>query len=338
VPLSVTTPRFRAALRASLAATCVVLVFGCTSTPPKPSAGTETPTPTPAQSAPASGEPSQSSSGPATVEPSTAPQATSAPTPQATGVAAEVVAPGTLTVCTALVGAPATSTDDTGQLVGYNVAYATELASRLGLTPVIQQVDFSALLPMLQAHTCDISVASQNITAERSAQVSLIPYTQAKEGFPVVVQDNNPLKIKNLGDLCGLEVSAADGTTNVDQVKGTGDFVGQGLNDACAADGKDAITLRTFPSESDAVQALLDGSVAAYLGNSNYAAEYPGEIQTSTAVLPGTHQGIGVALDHPALNGAVQAALAAMISDGTYLNILSQYVLSQSLDNISIIP
>jgi polar amino acid transport system substrate-binding protein len=303
-----------------------------------PSAGTQTPTPTPAQSAPVSGDPNPSSSGPATAEPSTAPQETTSPTPQATGVAAEVAVPGTLTVCTALVGAPATSTDETGQLVGYNVAYATELTARLDLTPVIQQVDFSALIPMLQSHTCDISVASQNITAARSAQISLIPYTQAKEGFPVVVQISNPLRIRNLADLCGLVVSAADGTTNVDQVKGTGDFVGQGLNDACVTDGKAAITLRTFPSEQDAVQALLDGSVVAYLGNSNIAAEYPGEIQTSTAVLPGTRQGIGVALDHPALNGAVQSALAAMIGDGTYLNILGQYVLSQSLDNISIIP
>ena len=303
-----------------------------------PSAGTQTPTPTSAQSALVSSPASSGPSGPVTPGESTAPQATASPTPQATGVAAEVVVPGTLTVCTALVGAPATSTDDTGQLVGYNVAYGTELASRMGLTPVIPRVDFSTLIPMLQAHTCDISVASQNITAERSAQVSLIPYTQAKKGFPVVVQGTNPLKIKNLADLCGLEVSAADGTTNVDQVKGTGDFVGQGLNDACAADGKDAITLRTFPSESDAVQALLDGTVVAYLGNANFVAEYPGEIQASAAVLPGTRQGIGVALDHPALNGAVQGALAAMIIDGTYLKILTQYVQSQSLDNISIIP
>ncbi len=276
------------------------------------------------------------SAAPATAAASVAPSS-AAPTAQPTGIAAEVASPGTLTVCTAPVGAPATSTDDTGQLVGYNIAFASELAARLDLQPVIQQADFSALISMIQSHACDISVASQNVTADRSAQVNLIPYTQAKLGFPVVVQKGNPLSIKKLADLCGLAVSAAEGSTFVDQVKGTTDFAGQGLNDACAAAGKANIDLHTFPAETDAVQALLDGTVVAYLGNSNFVADYPAEIQDSAAELPGMRQGIGVALDHPLLTAGVQQAISAMISDGTYLQILRQYLPSQSVDNFSII-
>ena len=249
----------------------------------------------------------------------------------------ELATAGTLTVCTALVGAPATSVGQDGALTGYNIGFANELAGRLSLTPVIQQQDFNALISMVQAHTCDTSVASQNITTDRTTLVSLIPYTQSKAGFPVVVQALNPLKIKKLSDLCGLSVSAAAGTTNVDQVNGTGDFASTGLNAACQSDGKAVIDLHTFPTETDAVQALLDGAVVAYLGNSNFVAEYPGEIVASSAVLPGLRQGIAVALDHPQLAAAIQAALSAMISDGTYLQILGQYVPSQSVDNFSII-
>ncbi len=222
--------------------------------------------------------------------------------------------------------------------MGYNIAFANELAARIGLEPAIVQSDFNELLAMVQAHDCDASVASQNITADRSSQISLIPYTQAKQGFPVVVQVRNPQKIKNLLGLCGLEVSAATGTTNVDQVQGTGDFVDSGLNAGCAAADKDQIHLRTYPSEQDAVQALLDGTVVAYLGNSNVVVDYPNEIETSSAELPGLSQGIGVALDHPALNAGLRAALGEMISDGTYLQILGQYLPSQSVDNFSIIP
>ena len=234
-------------------------------------------------------------------------------------------------------GAPATSIDENGQLVGYNIAFAQEIAARLNLIAVIQQADFSELISTVQSHACDVSVASQNITTDRTTQMNLIPYTQSKAGFPVVVAINNPLKIKTLTDLCGMSVSAAAGTTNVDQVKGTGDFVGSGLNDACTTDGKAAIDLHTFPTEDDAVQALLDGTVVAYLGNSNFVGEYPDEIQTSSADLPGFRQGMGVALDHPMLTAGVQAAMSAMISDGTYLQILGKYLTSQSIDNFSII-
>lgn len=302
-----------------------------------PSTGTQTTNPTPAPSQPAI--PSANLSPPVGSWSPPAPSS-SAPgsiVPRATGIAAEVEVPGSLTVCTALVGAPATSVDDTGHLVGYNVGFADELAARLDLDPVIQQADFNALISMVQGHTCDISVASQNITSDRSAQVSLVPYTQSKAGFPVVVQINNPEKIKALSDLCGLSVSAAAGTTNVDQVDGTGDFADQGLNDACRTAGKATIDLRTFPTETDALQALLDGTVVAYLGNSNFVTEYPGEIRTSSARLPGARQGIGIALDHPALTTAVRAALGEMINDGTYLQILRQYMPSQSVDNFSII-
>lgn len=257
--------------------------------------------------------------------------------PSASAIGTELVTPGSLTVCVALLGAPAASLDQDNQLYGYNVAFATEIALRLNLQPLIQQQDFGALISMVQAHTCDISVSSQNITSDRTAQVNLIPYTQAKLGFPVVVAINNPDNIQTLADLCGRDVSAALGSTFVDEVNGTGDYTASGLNAACASAEAKPINLHTYPSEIDAVQALLDNSVAAYLGNSNFFRQYPDLIQASPATLPGTRQGIGVALDHPDLTAAVSAALSEMISDGTYLKILSQYVSAQSVDNFSII-
>ena len=286
-----------------------------------PSAGTQTPTPTPGSQASAA-QPSsapEGSAGPATPSASGAPASSAAATPRPSGLPSELAVSGSLSVCTAQVGAPATTTNPDGQLDGYNIAFANEIAARLGLQPVIQVEDFSELISMVQSHACDVSVASQNITSDRSAQVNLIPYTQSRDGFPVVVAINNPLKIRKLTDLCGQVVSAAEGTTNVDQVNGTGDFVGQGLDDQCAAGSKPELDLKTFASEADAVQALLDGTVVAYLGNSNFVAEYPDEIQTSSATLPGTHQGMGVALDHPNLTAGIEAALSAMITDGAYL-------------------
>jgi polar amino acid transport system substrate-binding protein len=263
---------------------------------------------------------------------------TPAPTvPSAESLAAELARAGSLTACLALVGAPAATLNSDDQIVGYNIGFADELARKLGLQVVIQQADFGELEADIQSHACDVSVSSQNITSDRTAQMSLIPYTQSKSGFPVVVAAGNPRKINTLEDLCGEIVSAAAGTTSVDQVNGSGDFTGRGLNEDCATNKKDPIDLRVYPSEQDAVEALLDGTVKAYLGNSNFVAQYPEDLQRSDAFLPPFKQGIAVALDHPLLTTAVQVAIGEMIRDGSYLRILEQYLPSNSVDNFSIV-
>jgi ABC-type amino acid transport substrate-binding protein len=93
----------------------------------------------------------------------------------------------------------------------------------------------------------------------------------------------------------------------------------------------------TYDTELDAVQALLDGTVVAYLGNANFVSQYPDLLQESSARLPSAEQGIAVALDHPNTTAAVQASLGEMINDGTYLQILRRYLPAQSVDNFSII-
>jgi len=327
----------------------VALIAACASTPPMPSSGTSAATP----GVDASGNPpttidstlapgtsaSPSDSVPGSSTSSAAPPpGTPPPTlPPADAIARELATLGSLTVCVALVGAPAATLGEGNQVVGYNVAFADELGTRLGLLVVIQQPAFSELTTEIRSHACDVSVSSQNITAGRITQMNLIPYTQSKLGFPVVVAAGNPKKIATLDDLCGLAVSAANGTTSVDQVAGTGDYVGRGIDDTCVANGKPKIDLHSYPTELDAVQAVLDQTVSAYLGNANFVAQYPDALEDSPAALPSFKQGIAVALDHPTLTAAVNAAIGAMISDGTYVQILRQYLPSQSVDNFSII-
>ncbi len=311
-----------------------------------PSAGTGTPPPTGSAGAtpvgPTSSNGSPAPSGAPETPPSPTDDATTPPTPPPTlppadAIASELATPGSLVACLALVGAPAATLNSNRQVVGYNVAFADELAARLSLQSVIQEADFGELISDIQSHTCDVSVSSHNITLDRSALMNLVPYTQSKLGFPVVVATGNPRKIHELADLCGEIVSAAAGTTSVDQVNGVGDFTGGGLNDTCATDKHGLIDLRVYPSELDAVQALMDGTVSAYLGNANFVAQYPDELEDSEAMLPPFKQGIAVALDHPQLTAAVAVAIGEMISDGSYRRILEQYLPANSVDNFSII-
>jgi polar amino acid transport system substrate-binding protein len=229
-----------------------------------------------------------------------------------------------LTACVSVVGSPAASISESGQLDGYNVAFANELADRLNLEIAIQQPLFEDLIEQVSSHVCDMSISSQNITASRAEQVSFVPYTQSVQ--PVLVEVGNPETIDTLDALCGLPVSATNGTTHVDLVTGVGDYVGQGLNDQCTSAGSSPIDLRTYGTELEAVTALLDGEVVAYLGNPSFVFDFPDRIVYSQASLPPARQGITVAADHPETLAAVEAALAEMIADGVYRGILVQYL------------
>jgi polar amino acid transport system substrate-binding protein len=277
------------------------------------------------ETAPPTGDVSPAPSVAPSADPTPPPQPSGPPTiPPADALAAELATPGSLTVCIALFGAPAASINDEGQLEGYNVAFASEVATRLGLSPQLRLSVFDSLAADLASHECDVSVSSQNITESRLSEMHLAPYTKSHQ--PVVVSQGNPFNILTLEDLCGKIVSATAGSTHADLVNGSGDYVGQGLNDACTARGTEQIELRTFPSEPDAVDALLEDEVAAYLGNPQFVFDFPADLDVSEAVLPPARQGMATALDRPNLTAAVQAAIDEMVADGTYLTVLREYL------------
>jgi polar amino acid transport system substrate-binding protein len=279
-----------------------------------------TPTPAPAvTTAPTPSAPTPTPSATAT------PPASPTPTiPPSAAIAAELMAPGSLTACLSVIGAPAAALDESGALVGYNVSFAQEIASRLDLDLQTRSPLFDDLIQTIERHECDLSISSQNITADRLAQVDFAAYTESLQ--PVLVAIGNPNGIDSLDDLCGLAVSATTGTTHIDLVNGTGEYVGEGLNDGCVAAGRPKIDLHTYETESHAVTALLSGQVVAYMGNPSFAFDFRDQIQYSTATRPPAPQGITTARDRPALGAAIEAALAAMMADGSYRAILIQHL------------
>jgi polar amino acid transport system substrate-binding protein len=307
----------------------LLLLATCTSSPP-----TNT-------RAPASDGPSgPATTGERTVQPvSPTPSSTPAPSPSASespaALESELIEPGVLNVCLAIVGAQAAAVDSEGELVGYNVAFAREIAARLSLEPSFQQPLFEEVIDLVADHECDISVSSQNITTSRLERMSMIPYTKSQQ--PVLVEIGNPHNIDSLQSLCGLSVSVTAGTTHADLVQGRGDYADAGLNDDCREAGRATIDLQTYPTEAEAVGALLDGEVAAYLGNSGFIVDYEDDIAYAQTTLPPARQGIGVATDHPVLFAAVESALTTMIADGTYRQILTEHLPNaESVDIVSI--
>lgn len=272
-----------------------------------------------------------------------APKASSAGpvgTPVATIPAASLAQANHLLICTDFPYPPQESFDANGDPQGLDIEIGNEIANRVGLKVQYVNSVFDTIIAAVTSGKCDIIMSAQNITTDRSKQISQIPYFEA--GQSMVAAKGNPLNINSTTDLCGKSAAAESGTTEADYLAGTGDYAGKGLTQACTAAGKAAITVVVTQKDTDALQQLQSGKVAVYFADSPVAAYYtvqhPDQFQVVGQVLEPIAEGIGVpcgAADCTSaplspVGAAVKAALDSMKADGTYLKILTKYNLASS--------
>jgi ABC-type amino acid transport/signal transduction systems, periplasmic component/domain len=217
--------------------------------------------------------------------------------------------------------------DEAGNPTGSDVDIANEIATRLGLTSLIENSFFDTINEALNAGKCDIVVSAQNINADRLKVVDMIPYFQAGQAF--VVAKGNPKGIKTELDLCGKKVGAEQGTTEVDYVNGTSDYAGAGLSKKCTDAGKAAVNITEYSKDSDALLALAAGQEDAYFADSPAAGYYtvkqPDQFELTGVTVEVIKEGISVPPAKKGLSAAVVAALKSMMADGTYSDILGKY-------------
>ena len=266
-----------------------------------------------------------------TPTPTLAPNVTPAPTavPLPTVAAADVITAGTLTVCSDTSYPPQESLDKDNKPVGSDIDLINEIGKRLGLTVVVKPTNFNSIIPALTGGTCDAIISAQTITAERQTQVDMIPYFAAGQSF--VVLKGNPDGIKSVDDLCGKAVAAEDGTVEAMHINGTGDYKpADGLSQQCVAKGKQAITLKTFTADTQALLALQAGTVAAHFTDEPVAGYEVVNGQGNFEMVSGITlergpEGISVGKNHTSLRDAVKATLDQMLADGSYLQILTKW-------------
>lgn len=251
-----------------------------------------------------------------------------AASPVATVPTDELSFPGKLVVCDDIPYPPQEMFDEQGNPTGADPDLATEIATRLGLQVQIENSYFDTIIAALTSGKCDIIISAQNITADRLAQVNMIPYFRAGQAF--VVAKGNPEGISEALDLCGKAVAAESGTTEVDYVHGTGDYKGTGgLNKQCTDAGKPEVDMQEFPKDDQALLALAGGQVVAYFADSPiagyYAAQQSDQLELSGVTVEIADEGISVPKDKEGLAAAVVAALQSMANDGKYLEILTTY-------------
>ena len=218
-----------------------------------------------------------------------------------------------------------------GENDGLNVDMCGEVGSRLGLEVEWTNLAFPGLVPGLQANRFDGICTSIFINPKRKEIMWMVAYVQWGEGLMVrtddsLVVDCSPM----IGDaesynacfdqLAGRTISvAAAGTTNQHLIA---------ESERMEAAGLDAIDIRAFDTNADAIQALVSGqSDGAYLNDPQahfYLSRNPGYVMPFAAAYPNT-LAIATLKDNLPLAEAIQAALEAMKADGAYQDIVGKW-------------
>lgn len=246
--------------------------------------------------------------------PETEPAAASAAEPAASGTVT-TVSEGELHMATNASFPPYEMIADDGSFEGIDVEIAGAIAEKLGLTLVVDDMDFGSVITSVQSGKEDIAMAGLTVTDERKENVD---FTDSyATGVQVVIVPEGS-DIASIDDLEGKMIGCQESTTGYIYCSDTPENGGYGEENVTA-----------FPNGANAVQALVSGKVDCVVIDSQPAQEYVKQnegLKILDTEFVTENYAIGVSKDNTALRDAVNAALKELIEDGTVQSILDKYI------------
>lgn len=206
-----------------------------------------------------------------------------------------------------------------GGYKGMDYELAAAILDKLGVTQIDQiAVDWSGLIPGLQARRWDMLAVGMSITEERAKQVAFTtPIYQYGSGL--IVPAGNPKGINGLAQFAGAKIGAILGSTDADLV---------------TAQGGELVAFKSHPEMISGLKAgrmdaaLADETTAGY---ANIVSPEPGiEIMHEWEGKAARPTGFSVRLEDTAMLQALNDGIAAMKADGSALKILEAYGLTAS--------
>lgn len=240
-------------------------------------------------------------------------------------LAPQVAETGKLVIANTLEYAPFEFLDESGKLVGINVELAEAAAKALGVELELQRTPFASMIPALAAGRFDISWETYVATEERLAQVDFVMYIQAG-----IVASTTPDKVAMFeGDnpLCGKRLGLASGAAS--------DFVVERLNAECLDKGLPEIQKQFYPQAVDIVQAVLADRVDARFDDATASGYFEVTSGGQLVVLPGVYDevpmGMAIRKGDDALAEMLRAAVAELIANGSYAEIMARYGMTSAM-------
>ncbi|KRA00071.1 amino acid ABC transporter [Mesorhizobium sp. Root157] len=204
-----------------------------------------------------------------------------------------------------------------GKLVGFDIDIANALCAQMKAECEFVTQDWDGIIPALQAGKFDAIVASMSITEERKKQVAFTNkyYT-------------TPLALAALKD---SELTQTDPATMAGKTVGAQASTTQAIyaEDFYAKAGAD---VKLYPTQEEAVQDLVNGRLDAVISDKFVLADWlknaaDGACCKMIGDVSGTETetGIAVRLDDNALREKLNAAIDAIVANGTYKTIQAKY-------------
>jgi polar amino acid transport system substrate-binding protein len=235
-------------------------------------------------------------------------------------VPAAIKADGKLLIGTDSTYAPSEFLDTDGKtVIGFDVDLFNAVAAKLGLTTQWTSAKFDAIIPGVESGKYEVGVSSFTINDERKQQVNMVSYFSAgtqwgtKKGNPNGIQPDNA---------CGKKVAVQTST-----VQDTDDLPKR-VNQ-CKTSGKPAITIDRYQGQDQATASVVSGKDDAMLADSPVVAyavkQTNGQLELLGDIYDSAPYGYVVKKDQTDFAQALSGAVAALISDGTYKQILSKW-------------
>jgi polar amino acid transport system substrate-binding protein len=230
--------------------------------------------------------------------------------------------PNPIVYCTDATYPPEESLQGT-KFVGSDIDIGSAIAAQLGVKASFKNTTFDSIIEALKQKKCDAIISGMNDTAERRKQVDFSDYLSV--GQSIMVKSGNPEHLASLTDLAGKTVSVETGTTNRD-------FLAAESSKLTKA-GKSAISIKTFPKDTDAASALKAGRVDAYFGDSPVVVYYATKDKSfAVGGSPIAPIAIGVATRKgDPLKANVQSAIGKLNSNGKIKSIVAKWGMTDAV-------
>ncbi|MBK8781715.1 MAG: transporter substrate-binding domain-containing protein [Anaerolineales bacterium] len=215
---------------------------------------------------------------------------------------------------------PFSSVDPAFQVVGLDIALIEEVGRRLQIPIEIQNYAFEGLPGALQLNQIDLAVAAMAITPERMSQMSFSPIYYVNQTAILANNDSAITSITDFNQLAGLRVGVRRGTTYEKMVQNL--LIDTGL----MSQDKLLSYMQTDESVRDLIANRVD---VVLLGEAT--ANYYGSQQNLRVVGTGFHEqdlAIAMRLDTPQLKAEIDRVMDEMLTDGTVLGLIQQYIQS----------
>lgn len=218
-------------------------------------------------------------------------------------------------------GIPFTFLDlKTNTIQGMMIDVVSEVGRRAGFEPQIQPMAFSSLVSSLTSNKVDLLSAALFITPAHEQVMSFSDPIYAY-GEALIVPRHDGRAYTSLADLKGMVVGAQIGTIYLDALRKA----------------NVASEIKSYDATADLMRDLNSGRIQAAIADAPVVSYYLKEgLYPDTKIVP-TWQptmvgslGIGMRKDETAVRQRINAALKAMVADGTMQKILSKWGLGPS--------